>query len=82
MSNSTLIAKKAIQEAKRAGKQEMSTRRTNIGIAGSIAEKVTTRTCWVERDGMPMELSIDEQAVRLAGNLTPEELSYIETNWK
>lgn len=78
MSTATAIAKKLIIEAKNVGRQEMAIRRTNSGIAGRIAEKVSNRRKW---DAEYHYLSIDQSAAELASNLTEEELDYAKRVW-
>lgn len=72
------IAKKLIVEAKKVGRQEMSIRRTNSGIAGSIAEKVTNRRKWDDEYNL---MTFEQQAVCLAKNLTEKELDYAKNVW-
>ena len=72
------IAKKLIVEARKVGREEMSIRRTNSGIPGSIAEKITNRRKWNdEYEPLPFEA----QAAGLAENLTEKELDYAKGVW-
>ena len=72
------IAKKLIVEAKKVGRQGMSIRRTNSGIPGRIAEKVTNRRKWDDEYNL---MTFEQQAVCLAENLTEEELNYAKIVW-
>lgn len=78
MANEIEIAKKLIVEARKVGRQEMSIRRTNSGIAGSIAVKVTWRRKWNDEYE---PLSFEAQAACLAETLTKEELDYAKIAW-
>lgn len=73
-----VIAKALILDSKRAGSQEMSFRRTNSGIAGSIAHKVSNRTMFTENG---VSLTVDQQAKNLATWLDLEELDYAASVW-
>lgn len=76
---STEIAKKLIIDAKSVGRQEMAIRRTNSGIAGSIAQKVTNRRKW-DNDYQP--LTFEEQSAALTASLTAEEIDYAKQVWE
>lgn len=82
MATATATAKKLIIEAQNVGRQEMAIRRTNTGIAGSIATKISTRTRYAEVSGKAVELSLQEQSELLASYLTPEEIQYAQNVWK
>jgi hypothetical protein len=73
------IAKKLIIESQEAGQKEMQIRRTNTGIAGSIATKVSNRSTFDEKRNT--FFSIDEQADLLAERLTDEEVKYANQVW-
>lgn len=78
MATATATAKKLIIELQEVGQQEMSIRRTNSGIAGSIATKVSNRSKYSD-DFQP--LTIDQQAEKLAEWLDTEEIEYAENVW-
>ncbi len=75
------IAKKLILESQEVGPKEMSIRRTNSGIAGSIATKVSNREIFGMNDGYSVMYSLDDQAERLAKWLDMEEIEYAAKNW-
>ena len=75
----TAIAKKLIIESQEVGQQEMSIRRTNAGIAGSIATKISNRSKYDENF---QEMTIDQQAEKLAEWLDIEEIEYAKNVWK
>jgi len=79
MATATATAKKLILESQEVGQQEMSIRRTNSGIAGSIATKVSNRTKYSAEDFQ--ELNIDQQAEKLAQWLDSEEIEYAKKVW-
>ncbi len=79
MATATATAKKLILESQEVGSKEMSIRRTNSGIAGSIAHKVSNRTRYSEDF---QELTIDQQAEKLSEWMDAEELEYAEKVWK
>lgn len=73
------IAKKLIIESQEVGQQEMSIRRTNAGIAGSIATKISNRSKYDENF---QQMAIGQQAEKLANWLDAEEIEYAENVWK
>ena len=79
MNTATATAKKLIIESQEVGQQEMSIRRTNAGIAGSIATKVSNRSKHSD-DFQP--LTIDQQAEKLAEWLDLEEVEYAKNVWR
>jgi len=79
MATAIEIAKKIIVESQQVGRQEMSQRRTNSGIAGEIAEKVTRRTKY---DDNFEPLTLDQQAEKLAEWLDEKEIEYAKNVWK
>lgn len=78
MATATATAKKLIIESQEVGQQEMSIRRTNSDIAGSIATKVSNRSQYDE-DFQP--LTIDRQAEKLAAWMDEDEIAYAEKVW-
>ena len=79
MATATATAKKLIIESQEVGQQEMSIRRTNVGIAGSIATKVSNRSQYSDDFQL---LTIEQQAEKLADWLDAEEIEYAEKVWK
>jgi len=79
MTTAIEIAKKIIVESQQVGRQEMSQRRTNSGVAGEIAEKVTRRTKY---DDNFEPLTLDQQAEKLAEWLDEKEIEYAKNVWK
>lgn len=79
MTNATATAKMLILESQEVGQQEMSIRRTNSGVAGSIATKVSNRSKY---DDKFQEMTIDQQAEKLGEWLDAEEIEYAENVWK